>query len=133
MVNQRISAAAFICVHHLAGALVDQQNMFIFIDHVQKRGSNGQESVFTVGFFKEFVVDVKLQQIAFTQPRVALTPFPVNLNPLQTNVFLQQGGGQQRNGFGQKPVQPLPGIIFPNLQFFQSCHAPFTLVCSVKI
>lgn len=74
MVDQRISAAAFICVHHLAGAFVDQQNMFIFINHVQKRGSNGQESVFTVRFFKEFVVDVKLQQIASSQPRVALTP-----------------------------------------------------------
>lgn len=46
-----------------AGALIEQQQIFILIDQIQLRPEHGEKGIFLPGGVKEFVVDVQLQHI----------------------------------------------------------------------
>ena len=83
----------------LPGLFVDEQNVFVLIDDVQFRCTDGEVSVFLLGRVEKFVVDVKLDRIAEMEPRIAFCSLAVYLNALEADVFLKQRSGEQRNGF----------------------------------
>jgi len=67
-----------------------------------------------------------LKNIAGLQTDIPLRPLAVDLDPLQADVLLQQGRGEQRQVLGHKAVQPLSGVIFSNGKFPHE-HPPFSL------
>ena len=91
--------------------LVYQQNVFILVDDVQLGGCHGEVGVVLPGLVEEFVIDIQLQHISRLQPGIPLRSCAVELDALDADVFLGQGGGEQGNGFGQKPVQPLACVV----------------------
>ena len=54
-----------------------------------------------------------MQNIAGVESGIPLGTLAVYLDALETNVFLQQGGGEQRQILGYETIQTLTGIIFP--------------------
>ena len=53
-----------------------------------------------------------MKNIAGVQPHVPLGALAVDLDALEADILLQQGGGQQRQILCNKAVQPLAGVIF---------------------
>ena len=58
-----------------------------------------------------------MKQIAHLEPGIPLRAFPVDLDPLEADVFLGQRRGEEGHCLAQPAVQPLPGVIFPNGKF----------------
>ena len=59
-----------------------------------------------------------MQRVPGGQPRVALGAFAIQLDALEPDVFLCQRSGEQGNGLCQPPVEPLPGVILGDREFF---------------
>ena len=59
-----------------------------------------------------------MQRISGGQARIALGALAVELDALEADVFLRQRGREQGNGLGQKAVEPLPGVILGDREFF---------------
>ena len=99
-------------------ALVHQKNVFILVDDIQLGGSHRQVGIVLPGGIEELVVDVELKGVPRFQPGIPLGPGTVALDALQPDILLGQGGRKQGHCLGQKPIQPLPGIVGPDGQFF---------------
>ena len=50
-------------------------------------------------------------------PHIPFGSFSVDFDPLQADVLLQQGRGEEREILGYKPIQPLSGVVFSNGKF----------------
>ena len=112
-------------MNRLPGLFVDQQNVFVLIDDVELRRADREVGVFLLRRVEKFVVDVELDEIAFAQARVALGALAVDLDALEADIFLQQRRRQQRNRFGDEPVQALPDVIFADGKFL---HIEYLLI-----
>ena len=77
--------------------LIHQQNVLIFVNNGQFRHSYRQVSVVFSGLVKKFVVDIQLQDIAFTQPCVPFHTLAVAFDPLDADILLSQRRGEQRH------------------------------------
>ena len=129
MVNQRPSIfRAVMGMHRKSRALIHQQNVVIFVDNVQLGRCHCQVGIFFPGFVKKFIVDIQLKHIPSLKPGIPLHTFSAQFDSFQTDIFLSQGGRQQRNSFGEKTVQPLSRVVGANCQFFHG----FLPVCSSK-
>ena len=118
MVNQCVDLFRFIGVDHQPRTLVHQQQVFVFIHHVELRVERGEEFILLrVRPLKKLVIDVHLQHVAFLQPDFPLGAFAVDLHPFEPDVFLHQSRGRQGRGLCHKPVQPLSGVIFIDGEF----------------
>ena len=95
-----------------ARLFVGEKDVFILIDDRKARRADLEIGVFLARFFKKLVADIELQHVALVQTHVALGPFAVELDALEADVLLQQRFRQQRNGFSDKAVQPLTGVVF---------------------
>ena len=104
------------------GPLVHQEDVLVLIDDTELRGRHGQVGVVLTGLVEKLIIDIKLEHIALFQPGVPLRSCVVELDALDTDVFLGQRGGQQRHRLGQKTVQPLTGIVLFDFEFFHSVY-----------
>ena len=102
---------AVVGVYGQSRPLVHQQNLVVLIHDVQLGGGHGEISVILPGLVEKFVVDIQLKHITLFQSGVPLGSGTVELDALDADVFLCQRGREQGNGFGKKPIQPLPGIV----------------------
>ena len=126
MVDERAPILrAVVRMHGHAGLFVHKQDVFILIDDVELRCRHRQIGVGLGGLVEKLVVDIKMQHIALLQARVALRAGVVALDTLEADILLRQRGGQQRNGLGQKAVEPLPGVIAADGQFFHGSVVSF--------
>ena len=98
--------------------------MLVLIYNVELRRADLEIGVLRPGRVEEFIGNIELKRIALAEPGVPLGAASVVLDALLADVLLGQGGGQQGNGLAQEAVKPLPGVIFPDNQFFQG-FAPF--------
>ncbi len=111
MGDEGVDPLVFVRVDHQPRAFVHQQQVLVLIKDVQLGLEDRQEGVFRGGGVEELVVDVQLQDIPLHQPGVPLGPLAVELDSLKADVLLGQRSGQQGEGFGQPPVQPLAGVV----------------------
>ena len=127
---------AVVGVDGQSGPLVYKKNVVVFIDDIQLGIGNGQIGIVLPGLIEELVVDIKLQQVALFQPGIPLHTLAVQLDPLDADILLRQGGRQQGNGLCQETVQPLTGIIGTDGKFFHYIFPIFSskwrLICSVN-
>ena len=61
-----------------------------------------------------------MEQVPLPQPHILLGALSVDLHPLEADVLLGQGAGEQGEGLGQPAVQPLPGVVFPDGKLFHN-------------
>ena len=126
MVDERAPILrAVVRMHGHAGLFVHEQDVFVLIDDVELRRRHRQIGVGLGGLVEKLVVDIELQHIALLQARVALRAGVVALDTLEADILLRQRGGQQRNGLCQKAVEPLPGVIAADGQFFHGSVVSF--------
>ena len=111
MGDEGVDLLMLVGVAEQAGALVEQQEVFIFIDDVQLGLKDGQKGVVLPWGLKELVVDVELQGVPLGEPDIPAGALAVDLDPLEADVFLGQGCGEEGESFGQPAVQALPGVI----------------------
>ena len=111
MGDEGIDPLLLVRVDEQAGALVHQQQVLILVDNIQLRLEDGEKRILRGGGVEKLVVDVKLQEIALHQAGIPLGPLAVELHPLDADVFLRQGRGEQGEGLGQPAVQPLPSVV----------------------
>ena len=83
---------------------VGEEDVLVLVNDREARRADLEIGVFLARLFKEFVVDIKLQQISLVQVRVPLGALAVELDALETDVLLQQRFRQQGNGFPDKTV-----------------------------
>ena len=88
------------------------QKVLVLVDDVQLGGEDREEGVVLPGSVEELVVDIELQQVARLEPVVPLGAFAVDLHPLEPDVLLGQGGGEEGQGLAQPAVKPLSGVVF---------------------
>ena len=106
------SLLVLVGVAEQAGPLVQQHQVLVLIDNLQPGPEHREEGVVLPGLVEELVVDVQLEHIPLPQPHVPLGALAVHLHPLEADVLLGQGAGEQGEGLGQPAVQPLPGVVF---------------------
>ena len=111
-------------VYRETGPFVHQEDLVVLVDNGELRGSHGEVGIVLPWLVKEFVIDIQLQHISRCQPGVPFGPGAIELDPLDADIFLSQGGGQQRHGLSQEPVQALARVVGPYGQFF---HCPFPI------
>ena len=110
--DQGVDLLVLIGVAEQAGPLVQQHQVFILVDDLQPGPEHREEGVVLPGLVEELVVDVQLEHIPLPQPHVPLGALAVHLHPLEADVLLGQGAGEQGEGLGQPAIQPLPGVVF---------------------
>ena len=103
-------------------SLTTAYNTVFLINDVETGRSDLEIGVFLPRLLEKFVVDIQLKDIALFQPGIPLGPGVVQLDPLDADILLGQRGRQQRHRLGQKPVQPLTGVVFLDLEFFHCVH-----------
>ena len=123
VVDEGVHLLRLIRVDHQSGTLVRQEDILVLVQNIQTGLEEGEEQVVLPGLLKKLVVDVYLEYVPRHQALVTLTAGSVALDPLDADIFLQQGPGQQRHILRQKAVQPLSRIIFSDGKFSHS--APF--------
>ena len=112
MGDEGVDVLPLVGMDQQAGALVHQEDVRVLVDDVQLGLKDGEEGVLRGGGVKEFVVDVELEKVALHQPVVPLGALSVALDPLETDVLLGQGSGEEGQGLAQPAVQALPGVVF---------------------
>ena len=105
-----------------ARSLVHQEDVLILVDDAELGRRHGQVGIVLPGLVEKLVVDIQLKQVALLKPGVALRSCIVQLDPLDADVLLGQGGRQQRHRLGQKPVEALTGIVLFDFEFFHFIH-----------
>ena len=53
-----------------------------------------------------------MEDIPLLEPHIPLGALAVDLHPLEADILLGQGRGQQGKGLPQEAVQPLSGVVF---------------------
>ena len=110
--DEGVDVLPLVRVDQQAGALVHQEDVLVLIDDVQLGLEDGEEGVLRGGGVEELIVDVELEHIAHRQAGVPLGALSVELHPLEADVFLGQGSGEEGQGLAQPAVQTLPGVVF---------------------
>ena len=91
VIDQRFAVfRAVMRVNGLAGLLVGKENVLILVDDVELRDADGQIGVFLLWGVKKLVVDIKLDDISGGKMGIALGALSVQLDALETDVFLHQ-------------------------------------------
>ena len=70
-----------------------------------------------------------MQRVAELQARVTPGALAVELDALETDIFLQQRFRQQGNGFPDKTVEPLAGVVFLDNQLFHDMSVRLKVFC----
>ena len=115
--DEGVDPLVFVRMDHHAGALIQEHQVFIFVDDVQLRLEDRQEGVFRGRGLKKLVIDIKLEQVPLLEAGVPLGTLAVELHPLDADVLLGQGGREDGEGLAQPPVQSLAGVILPDGEF----------------
>ena len=110
--DEGVHLLVLVGVAQKAGPLVEQHQVFVLIDDIQLGLEHRQKGVVLPGLVKKLIVDIQLQKVPHLEPYVPLGALAVDLHPLEADVLLGQGAGEQRQGLGQPAVQPLPGVVF---------------------
>ena len=82
MVDERVDLFVLVGVDDLTCGLVEQHDVFIFIDDLEPRRRDREVDVFLTWRFEELIVDVALQNIARAELLVALGARAVDLDAL---------------------------------------------------
>ena len=119
MIDQRFAVfRAIVRVNGLAGLLVGKENVLILVDDVELRDADGQIGVFLLRGVKKLVVDIKLDDISGGKMGIALGALSVQLDALETDVFLHQRIGEQRHGLRNKTVKTLACVVLTDGKLF---------------
>ena len=70
--DEGVDPLVFVRMDHHAGALVQEHQVFIFVDDVQLRLEDRQEGVFRGRGLKKLVIDIKLEQVPLLEAGVPL-------------------------------------------------------------
>ena len=125
----QIRVAGAVAVAEQVGGLVEHGDVLVLVDDRHLGligllfGGSLLHRLCALGREK-LVVDVQLELVAHVQPHIPLRALSVDFHPLQADILLGQGGGQQGQGLGQPAVQPLPGVVFLDGKLFHGCGAP---------
>ena len=130
MSDEGVDLLALVGVDHHSRPLVHQQKVLVLVDDVKLGLEDREEGVLRGRGVEELVVDVELKHVPLHQPGVPLGPLAVDLYPLDADILLGQGGGEQGQGLAQPAVQPLPGVVGSDGEFLHgraSSLCPSTL------
>ena len=86
--------------------------MLILVENLQLRLEQGEKGVLLLRLGKKLIVDIELQDIPHLQADIPLGPFAVAFDPLEADILLREGSGEEGQVLCQPAVQPLPGIVF---------------------
>ena len=111
---------------------VADDDIFVLIYHIQLGLKDGEKGVVFGGGVKKLIVDIKLQNISGVYPIVPLGASAIDLYPLEADIFLGKGGGEEGYCLAQPPVQPLSRVIFGDGEFFHSGFSSFAKYCSIR-
>jgi hypothetical protein len=114
VVEEGVHLLRLVGVDHQSGPLVRQQEVLVLVEDVQPGLEEGEEEVVLPGLVKKLVVDVQAQHVPLRQPLVPLAALAVALHPFDADILLHEGRRQQGQGLGQKAVQPLARVVFPD-------------------
>ena len=95
MRHQGVHLFAGVRVHEHAGPLIDEQQIFVFVQHGQMRPELCQQRIGPPGRrgFEAIVAQIQLQRIARAQPVTGARAARVALHAAQAQIFLQRAGG----------------------------------------
>ena len=124
MGDERVDIFMLVRVDHKARALIDQEKVLILIDNIQLGLKDGQKGVFRRRGVKKLIIDIECKQVSRIQACIPLGSLSIELHSFETNVFLSEWSGEERNSLAQPAVQPLSGVIFSNGEFFQKTGGP---------
>ena len=106
------------------GLLVSEKDILILIENAEAWFCDLQPGVVLSRRLKKFVIDIQRQYIPDSQAEVPLGGLSVNLDTLETDILLQKAVRQQGNGFCDKTVKPLSGVVFLCGELFH-VYSPF--------
>ena len=110
--EQGVDPLVLVRMDHQSRAFVHQQKVLVLVDDVQLGLEDRTERRFPGWGVSK---NSSLMYSCSTSPTASrvsrLAPLPLTLDPLDADVFLSQGGGQEGQGLGQPPVQPLAGVV----------------------
>ena len=112
-----------------ARLFVGKEDVLVLVNDRKARRADLEVGVFLARLFKEFIVDIKLQHVAFVQVRIPFGALAVELDALEADVLLQQRFRQQGNGFPDKAVEPLAGVVFLYNQLFHDMSVRLKVFC----
>ena len=71
-----------------AGLFIGQEDVLVLINDVEPGRADLEIGIFLARLLEKFIVDVELEGVSFLQARVALGALRVQLDALETDVFL---------------------------------------------
>ena len=111
-----------------SGLLIDDQQIFILIQHIQVRLDLGKEGILALRTDEQFVVQINLQHVARSQPRVGRGVAAVQSKFLLAIEFLalsHTDGGH----FTRQPFIQLASVVRSgDDEFLQLNHFPHSLL-----
>ena len=120
MVDEGVDLLRLVGVDYHAGALVQEEDVFILVQDGQLGLEEGEKQVVLTGGVEELVVDVELEHVPGLEALVPLAPLAIAFDALDADILLQQSRGKQGQGLGHKPVQPLSRVVFSDGQLSHS-------------
>ena len=109
--DERVVVPGARAVAQNARLLVGEKNVFILVDDGETRRADLEIGVILSELLKKLVADIQLKNVSLAQTGIAPGAFAVELDALETDVFLQQRLRQQGNGFSDKSIEPLACVV----------------------
>ena len=110
-----------------ARTLIHQQDVVILVDDGQLGNGYGEVGVVFPGLVEKFVIDIQLEHITLVQPGIPLHALAPQLDALDADIFLGQGGGEKGDGLGKETVQALACVVRSYDKFFHQIFPVFSL------
>ena len=117
--DQGVCVAVFVRMDDHAGRFVRKQDVLILVNDAQLRRLDAAEGLFLARRFKILVVEIELHVVALAQTVGGLGALAVDLDALETEVFVHHAAGQERHCLFQEFIQPLPAVVFCDIIFSQ--------------
>ena len=124
----QVGIAGAVAVAQQVGGLVQHRNVFVLIDHLDRRLAArrlfGRDHRL---FGEKLIVDIQLDHITAAQPGVRFTALAVHLNALVAETFIQQAARHVPGHAFHKAGKPHAVFVFACDKLFHGGHILFAI------